>query len=41
MVLSGILDHQAQGVIDAAQSNGMTHVSTHQIADWVAILLKK
>jgi ribosomal protein L11 methyltransferase len=41
MVLSGILDHQAQGVIDAAQAKGLTHIDTRQIADWVAILLKK
>jgi len=41
IVLSGILDTQAQGVIDAAQQKGLTFVEQRQIADWVAIVLKK
>jgi ribosomal protein L11 methyltransferase len=41
MVLSGILDQQAQGVIEAAEAKGLKKIDMRQIADWVAILLTK
>jgi ribosomal protein L11 methyltransferase len=41
LVLSGILDHQADEVVQTAVSYGMTEVERRQITDWVAIALKK
>ena len=41
LVLSGILDTQAQGVIDAAQASGFTFVEQRNITDWVVIRMKK
>jgi ribosomal protein L11 methyltransferase len=41
MVLSGILDNQAQGVVDAAQEHGLRKTGMRQINDWVAIELVK
>ena len=37
LVLSGILDTQAQGVIEAAAQRGLELVERRQIADWVAL----
>jgi ribosomal protein L11 methyltransferase len=41
MVLSGILDTQAEDVIRAAEAKGLKRVDLHQINDWVAIVLDK
>ncbi len=41
MVLSGILDEQAAGVLEAAQKQGLRHLETRHILDWVAIALQK
>jgi len=41
MVLSGILEDQAGGVIEAAQTHGMHFVEQRKINDWVVILLRK
>lgn len=41
IILSGILDHQAQRVIDSANQYGLKLVEQRQINDWVALLLKK
>ena len=41
LVLSGILDTQASGVLEAAQAKGLKHLHTRQQLDWVAIALKK
>jgi ribosomal protein L11 methyltransferase len=41
MVLSGILDHQAEGVIEAAEKKGLKKEKISQIGDWVAIVLGK
>ena len=41
MVLSGILDTQAQGVVDAAEAKGLKKVEQRQITDWVAIWLER
>jgi ribosomal protein L11 methyltransferase len=41
IVLSGILDTQAAGVIEAAEQKGLRFVEQRQIADWVAIVLHK
>jgi ribosomal protein L11 methyltransferase len=39
MVLSGILDTQAEDVVKAAESHGLRRVDQRQINDWVAIVL--
>ncbi len=39
LVLSGILDTQAQGVIQAAEARGLHKVDQRQINDWVAIVM--
>ena len=39
IVLSGILDSQAAGVIESAEQHGLRFVEQRQIADWVAIVL--
>lgn len=39
IVLSGILDEQAQGVIEAAEAHGLRRLGLNQIGDWVAITL--
>lgn len=39
MVLSGILDTQAEDVVKAAEAHGLKRVSQKQINDWVAIVL--
>jgi ribosomal protein L11 methyltransferase len=41
IILSGILAHQAENVIEAAQAKGLKRSDQRQIADWVAISLKK
>jgi ribosomal protein L11 methyltransferase len=41
IILSGILDHQAESVIEAGQAKGLKKGETHQIGDWVAISLKR
>lgn len=40
IILSGILDHQAQDVINAGSAHGLAHLDTMQINDWVALVLK-
>ena len=39
MILSGILDEQAQGVIDAAARHGLAPVETLREEDWVALVM--
>jgi ribosomal protein L11 methyltransferase len=41
IILSGILAHQADNVIEAAQAKGLRRSDQRQMADWVAISLKK
>ena len=41
IILSGILAHQAGNVIQAAQAKGLKENDQRQIADWVAISLKR
>jgi ribosomal protein L11 methyltransferase len=41
IILSGILDHQAEGVIEAGQAKGLKRGETRQMKDWVAISMKK
>jgi len=41
MVLSGILDTQAQDVVNAAETRGLMKIEQRQINDWVAIWLEK
>ena len=41
IILSGILAHQAENVIEAAQAKGLKRNDQRQIGDWVAISLKR
>ena len=41
LVLSGILDTQAQGVIEAAQAKGLRFIEQRHINDWVVIRLAR
>jgi ribosomal protein L11 methyltransferase len=41
IILSGILAHQAESVIEAAQAKGLKRNDQRQIGDWVAISLKR
>jgi ribosomal protein L11 methyltransferase len=41
IILSGILAHQAENVIAAAQAKGLKRNDQRQIGDWVAISLKR
>jgi ribosomal protein L11 methyltransferase len=41
IILSGILDHQAENVIAAGQAKGLKKGETCQMGDWVAISMKK
>ncbi|MBN1370355.1 MAG: 50S ribosomal protein L11 methyltransferase [Anaerolineaceae bacterium] len=41
LVLSGILDSQAQGVIEAAQAKGLRFIEQRHINDWVVIRLER
>jgi ribosomal protein L11 methyltransferase len=41
IILSGILDHQAENVIVAGEAKGLKKGETRQMGDWVAISMKK
>lgn len=41
IILSGILDHQAESVIEAGQARGLKRGETRQMKDWVAISMSK
>jgi ribosomal protein L11 methyltransferase len=41
IILSGILDHQSESVIEAGQAKGLKRGETRQMKDWVAISMKK
>jgi ribosomal protein L11 methyltransferase len=41
IILSGILAHQAESVIEAGQAKGLKRNDQRQIGDWVAISLKR
>ena len=41
IILSGILDHQAESVIEAGQVKGLKRGEVRQMKDWVAISMKK
>jgi len=41
IILSGILAHQAEHVIEAGQAKGMKKIDQRQIGDWVALALQK
>lgn len=41
IILSGILEHQANDVIAAGEKYGLTFVEKRQINDWVALLMSK
>jgi ribosomal protein L11 methyltransferase len=41
IILSGILDHQAESVITAGQAKGLKRSDQRQIGDWVAISMKR
>ncbi|MCB0103151.1 MAG: 50S ribosomal protein L11 methyltransferase, partial [Anaerolineales bacterium] len=41
IILSGILDHQAENVIEAGQAKGLKRGEIRQMKDWVAISMKK
>lgn len=41
LVLSGILDTQAQGVVEAAQAKGLRFIEQRHINDWVVIRLAR
>ncbi len=41
IILSGILEHQAQEVVASAERHGLRLVDQRQIADWVALLCTK
>ncbi|MBI5943545.1 MAG: 50S ribosomal protein L11 methyltransferase [Chloroflexi bacterium] len=41
IILSGILVHQAENVIEAAQAKGLKRSDMRQMGDWVAISLKR
>jgi ribosomal protein L11 methyltransferase len=41
IILSGILEHQAQDVVASAEKHGLRLVDQRQIADWVALLCQK
>jgi ribosomal protein L11 methyltransferase len=40
LILSGILDKQADDVLAAAQAQGLVEIERRQIADWVAMVMK-
>jgi ribosomal protein L11 methyltransferase len=40
LILSGILDHQANDVVQVGLAHGFTKIEQRQIADWVAIVMK-
>ncbi|MBL8091621.1 MAG: 50S ribosomal protein L11 methyltransferase [Anaerolineales bacterium] len=41
IILSGILSHQAESVIEAGQAKGLVRGEVRQINDWVAISMKR
>ncbi len=41
IILGGILEHQAQSVLDAATPHGLRLIETFQDGDWVVLVLKK
>ena len=41
IILSGILDHQAESVVKAGQAKGLKRSDQRQMGDWVAISLKR
>lgn len=41
IILSGILDHQAEDVIKAGQARGLKRGETRQMKDWMSISMKK
>jgi ribosomal protein L11 methyltransferase len=41
LVLSGILDHQADAIVNQAAEYGLTLLEKREIEDWVALCLKK
>ncbi|MCQ3938208.1 MAG: 50S ribosomal protein L11 methyltransferase [Chloroflexi bacterium] len=41
IILSGILDHQAESVVEAGQARGLKRGETRQMKDWVAISMSK
>lgn len=41
IILSGILSHQTESVIEAAQAKGLVKDEVRQINDWAAVLLSK
>jgi ribosomal protein L11 methyltransferase len=41
MILSGILEEQAQSVIEAAQARGLRMTEHKQIGDWVALSMRR
>lgn len=41
IILSGILDHQAESVIEAGQAKGLRRGEIRHMKDWVAISMKK
>jgi ribosomal protein L11 methyltransferase len=41
LVLSGILDTQAQSVVEAAEAHGLKRIDQRQINDWVALVCEK
>jgi ribosomal protein L11 methyltransferase len=41
IVLSGILQEQAQSVIDAGQARGLKMIEKRQIGDWVALTMSR
>jgi ribosomal protein L11 methyltransferase len=41
IILSGILDHQAENVVEAGQAKGLKRGEIRQMKDWVAISMKK
>jgi ribosomal protein L11 methyltransferase len=41
LLLSGILQDQAQGVVDAAQIKGLKMMDKRQMGDWVALAMSR
>jgi ribosomal protein L11 methyltransferase len=41
LILSGLLKHQAQGIIDLYSQHGMKLIKHHEKGDWAAILFEK
>lgn len=41
LILSGILDYQAENVIQVAQAHNMEHLETNEIEDWRSLVLKR